>query len=51
MMADERTERIDELKKELRELRTLTPSHGAPVAMQFRQMELEDEIAELRAEG
>ncbi len=51
MTADDRANRMDELKKELRELRSLIPSHGASVAMQYRQMELEDEIAELRAEG
>jgi len=51
MIAEEREERIEELKKELREIRSLIPSHGAPVALQYRQMELEDEIAELRAEG
>jgi len=51
MTAVEREKRMDELKKELRELRSLIPSHGAPVAMQYRQMEIEDEIADLRAQG
>ena len=50
MTENQRNERIEELKRELRELRSLTPSHGAPVAMQYRQMEIEDEIAELKAQ-
>lgn len=51
MTESQRNVRIEELKRELRELRSLIPSHGAPVAMQYRQMEIEDEIAELRSQA
>lgn len=45
---DERDEKMAELKEELAELRKKLPSHGSWPEMEFRIMEIEDEIEELR---
>ncbi|MBE0429043.1 MAG: hypothetical protein IBX61_04125 [Thermoleophilia bacterium] len=49
MNADERKKRIEELKRELGELRKIKSSHGGH-AIDFQMLEIEDEIAELRAQ-
>ena len=50
MTPEEREQRIKELKQELSELRKVSSHHGAH-AIDFRMLEIEDEIAELRSEG
>lgn len=45
---DERELKMAELKEELAELRKKLPSHGSWPEMEFRIMEIEDEIEELR---
>lgn len=42
-------ERIEELKKQLGELRKVKSSHGGH-AIDFQMLEIEDEIAELRSQ-
>ena len=49
MTAEERAKRIEELKQELNELRKVKSSHGAHT-IDFKMLELEDEIAELRSQ-
>ena len=48
MTAQEREKRIEELKQELAELRKVKSSHGGH-RIDFQMLEIEDEIAELRA--
>ncbi|MHB1361434.1 MAG: hypothetical protein ACYCW5_02395 [Thermoleophilia bacterium] len=48
MTAEERAQRIEQLKHELSELRKVKSSHGAH-AIDFQMLEIEDEIAELRS--
>lgn len=49
MTPEERQVRIDELKKELSELRKVKSSHGAH-SIDFQMLEIEDQIAELRSQ-
>ena len=46
----EREKRIQELKHELSELRKVKSSHGGHT-IDFKMMEIEDEIAELRMQN
>ncbi|MCL4474169.1 MAG: hypothetical protein M1455_09570 [Actinobacteria bacterium] len=48
MTAEERAQRIEQLKSELSELRKVKTSHGGH-AIDFQMLEIEDEIAELRS--
>ncbi len=48
MNADEITQRIEELKLELSELRKVRSNHGAHT-IDFKMLEIEDEIAELKS--
>lgn len=47
MSADAKEQRLEELKKELGELRKVKSSHGGH-KIDFQMLEIEDEIAELR---
>lgn len=49
MTDEERAQRIKELKQELSELRKIKSSHGAHT-IDFKMLEIEDEIAELRSQ-
>lgn len=49
MNTEERDKRIEELKEELSELRKVRSSHGGHT-IDFKMLEIEDEIAELRAQ-
>ncbi len=51
MTSEERNRRIDELKDEIRDLRKRIPQHSVRPQMEFELMELEDELADLRAQG
>lgn len=51
MTTDERDKRIEELKEEIRDIRKRMPHHSSKPRMEFELMELEDELAELRAEN
>jgi len=42
--------KIEQLEKELADLAARLPKHSAPPAMVMRQMEIEDELEELKNE-
>jgi len=51
MTGEERDRRIEELKEEIRDMRKRMPHHSAKPQMDFELMELEDELAVLRAQS
>ncbi|MDO8736825.1 MAG: hypothetical protein Q7K29_07050 [Thermoleophilia bacterium] len=50
MDSEERKKRIEELKTEIKELRSNMPHHSSKPRMEFELLELEDELDELRAQ-
>ena len=50
MTDQDRKKRIEELKEEIKLLRSNMPHHSSEPRMEYELMELEDELAGLRAE-
>ncbi|MHB9112365.1 MAG: hypothetical protein ACYC4D_07025 [Thermoleophilia bacterium] len=50
MTEEDRKKRIEELKEEIKVMRSNMPHHSTKPQMEFELMELEDELAELRAQ-
>ena len=50
MTDEERKKRIEELKEEIKLLRSNMPHHSSKPRMEFELLELEDELDELKAQ-
>lgn len=50
MTEEDRRKRIEELKEEIKLLRSNMPHHSSKPRMEFELLELEDELDELRAQ-
>lgn len=49
MTDEDRNKRIEELKEEIKEMRKNMPHHSNKSHMEFELLEMEDELAELKA--